>query len=203
MWFDVDGTEMTEENWNSGFALCLGVMMSGDTMDVKNQAGEPVRDDTFLLLFNAYHEPRPFTLPGKQAVGWELLVNTALETGFLPEPQALPAGDELDVIERSLCVLRLVKGSGEEARNVTWKGRQKSAPSYPPAPARAEKTMRDMTTMTAGTEQRAGATKPPADIVPALEKVAAEQTVEREKEEAAEAKREAEEENPPSDEPLV
>ena len=118
MWFDVDGTEMSAENWNSGFALCLGVMMSGDTMDVKNAQGEPVRDATFLLLFNAYHEPRPFVLAGKQAVSWELLVNTVFESGFLPEPEAIAAGDDLEVAERSMCVLRLVKGSEDEARNV-------------------------------------------------------------------------------------
>jgi glycogen operon protein len=208
MWFDVDGTEMTEENWSSGFALCLGVMMSGDTMDVKDSHGEPIHDDTFLLLFNAFHEARPFTLPGKQAVGWELLINTALETGFLPEPQAIPAGDDLHVIERSMCVLRLVKGSGEEARNVTWKTSQKAAPSYPPTPSRAEWTFRDPTTSTAGTEQRAGATKPPSEVVPEIEKAAGEPvagSTEPAKPKRAPKRHDkaAEEEKPASDEPLV
>ena len=61
MWFDTDGSEMWAEKWNSG-ARCLGMLLSGDALDVRDTRGEPVRDDTYLLLFNAHHEAVKFAL---------------------------------------------------------------------------------------------------------------------------------------------
>ena len=41
MWLDTDGTEMSAENWTSGAHRVLGVILSGDTMDVRDAHGEP------------------------------------------------------------------------------------------------------------------------------------------------------------------
>ena len=81
MWLDTDGTEMADEDWNSGYVRCLAMMLSGDTMDVRDRQGEPMRDDTFLVLFNAHHEPVTFTLPGKKDVSWEACIDTRHEAG--------------------------------------------------------------------------------------------------------------------------
>jgi glycogen operon protein len=141
LWFDVDGSEMTQENWGNGVARCLGVLLSGDALDVRDIHGEPVRDDTFVVLFNAHHEPMKFTLPGKQQVHWELLIDTRYENGFPAQAPAHASGDEIEMIERSLCVLRLVKGSQDDARQISWKRSQKAqavAPPTPPKPSRHE-----------------------------------------------------------------
>ena len=66
MWFDTDGSEMANEDWNSA-NRCLVMLLSGDALDVRDPEGEPVRDDTFVFLFNAYHEP--VKLPGKVNLG--------------------------------------------------------------------------------------------------------------------------------------
>jgi len=50
MWFNPGGCEMSDDEWASPFVRCLGMLLSGDTMDVFNFQGEPIRDDTFLLL---------------------------------------------------------------------------------------------------------------------------------------------------------
>jgi isoamylase len=139
MWLDIDGTEMTDENWSSGYALCIGMMLSGDTMDVRDAHGEPLRDDTFLVLFNAFHEPITFVLAGKENIHWELLLDTREESGFLDQPKTLPSGDDLELVGRSLCVLKLAKGSQEDARTASWKKSQKARPSAPPAPAAPSK----------------------------------------------------------------
>ncbi len=135
MWFDIDGTEMTDENWNSGYALCVGMMLSGDTMDVRDVRGEPMHDDTFLVLFNAFHEPITFVLVGKKDISWELFLDTRHEQSFLDQPTVLASGDDIELVGRSMCVLKLVKGSQEDARTASWKQTQKARPSAPPAPA--------------------------------------------------------------------
>jgi isoamylase len=60
MWFNPGGSEMSEEEWASPFVRCIGMLLSGDTIDVLSFEGEPIRDDTFLLLINAHYEPIPF-----------------------------------------------------------------------------------------------------------------------------------------------
>lgn len=158
MWLDTDGTEMSEENWTSGVHRVLGVILSGDTMDVRDPHGEPLKDDTFLLLFNAYHEAVIFTLPGKKDVSWELILNTELESGFLDTPSIHPSGEELAVAGRSISILRLVKGSQEDARNTSWRHVQKAAPAEPPRPPAPDRTFRDVTT--SGPKHRYDPAKP-------------------------------------------
>jgi glycogen operon protein len=127
-------------------------------MDVRTPQGEPVKDETFMMLFNAHHEAVVFTLAGKQDVSWELILNTELESGFLEMPTTHSSGDEMSLMARSMCLLRLVKGSQEDARSASWKHRQKAAPAEPPAPPRVQRTFRDATTT--GPKQR------PAPAVP-------------------------------------
>ncbi|MHA3773354.1 glycogen debranching protein GlgX [Verrucomicrobiota bacterium sgz303538] len=134
MWLDTDGSEMGDEDWNSGYTRCVGMILSGDTMDVRDRQGEPIHDDTFLVLFNAYHEAVKFTLPGKKDVSWELVLDTQQESGFPHESATHGSGDEIELIGRSMAALRLVKGSQEEARHASWRYGQKVRPAAPPRP---------------------------------------------------------------------
>jgi glycogen operon protein len=82
-----------------------------------------------------------FALPGKQEVSWELIIDTRHEAGFLAEPSTHAAGDEIELLERSLCVLRLVKGTQDEALQISWRQSQVAeavAPPAPPKPSRHE-----------------------------------------------------------------
>ena len=62
--------------------------------------GEPIRDDTFLLLYNAHYEPLTFILPGREEIRWELVLDTNNERGFVKQPKVFPAGDEVELVEQ-------------------------------------------------------------------------------------------------------
>jgi glycogen operon protein len=128
MWFNPGGNEMSDEEWNSPFVRCLGVLLSGDTIDVQNFEGEPIRDDTFLLLINAHHEPLQFVLPGQEQVCWQVFLNTASADGFISEPIECLAGDEIEIEGRATILLKQSKGSTSQARHESWKKRQFEAP---------------------------------------------------------------------------
>ncbi len=110
MWFNPGGTEMNDDEWQSSFVKCLGMLLSGKTMDVRSEQGEPIVDDTFLILFNANHESQRFTLPGRVDVHWDMLVDTVEDLGFVEPVRNYQAGQALKLAERSLCVLRLAVG---------------------------------------------------------------------------------------------
>ena len=120
MWFTPQGREMTDEEWRYDFVRCLGMLLSGDTMDVRDAHGDAIRDDTFLLLLNAHYEPMSFTLPGREDVHWELIIDTEAESGFAEPGCILHAGVMLELMDRSLCLLRLHTGSHSHARSESW-----------------------------------------------------------------------------------
>jgi isoamylase len=121
MWFNPGGNEMSDEEWASPFARCLGMLVSGDVDDVVDSRGEPIRDDTFLLLINAHHEAIPFALPGEEKIEWELILDT--EEGFLKKPAKFSSGDDIDLKGRSTVLLRLTSGLQTQARHESWKKR--------------------------------------------------------------------------------
>ncbi|HEY2138469.1 MAG TPA: glycogen debranching enzyme GlgX, partial [Chthoniobacterales bacterium] len=97
-------------------------------IDVLSFEGEPIRDETFLFLINAHFEPLPFVLPGEEHLEWVLILDTAEEHGFLPEPQKFASGDDVEVIGRGVKLLKLATGTQARARHESWKKRQVQLP---------------------------------------------------------------------------
>ena len=128
MWVNPGGNEMSDAEWESPFVRCLGMLLSGDTIDVLSLEGEPIRDETFLLLINAHHETIPFVLPGEEHIEWELILDTANEEGFLPAAKKFASGDEVDIGERSAYLLKLAAGAQAQARLESWKKRHVELP---------------------------------------------------------------------------
>jgi glycogen operon protein len=81
---------MEDEEWNTAFVRTLGVMLSGDTIDVRDFYGRPIQDDTFLMLLNAHHETVNFVLPGQEEVRWELIIDTVSGGGLSGNQRASP-----------------------------------------------------------------------------------------------------------------
>jgi glycogen operon protein len=129
MWFNPGGCEMSDEEWASPFVRCIGMLLSGDTMDVFNFQGESIRDDTFLLLINAHYEPIPFVLPGQEHIEWQLILDTMDPNGFLREPRKFASGDDVDLGGRAACLLQLVGGAQAQAREESWKKRRVELPA--------------------------------------------------------------------------
>ena len=139
MWFNPGGSEMSEEEWASPFVRCVGMLLSGDTVDVVNFEGEPIRDDTFLLLMNAHYEAIPFVLPGQENLEWELILDTMDPNGFLAEPRKFASGEDVDIAGRACCLLQLVRGAQAQAREESWK---KRPVEFPPLSAEEERARR-------------------------------------------------------------
>jgi isoamylase len=104
-WFRPDGRRMTQRDWQQENGRTLGLFLNGDEIPSRTAHGEEVRDDSFLLLFNAHGEPVPFTLPTRRfGARWE--VELATGEGAPAEPVA--ARSEVVVPGRSLLLLRRV-----------------------------------------------------------------------------------------------
>src|SRR5579884_7496 len=129
MWFNPGGNQMSEEEWTSPFVRCLGMLLSGDMVDVLSFHGEPVRDDTFLLLLNAHYEPIPFVLPGQKEIEWQLILDTTDPAGFLADPKRFFSGDEVNLGGRAVCLLKLIGGAEAQAREESWKKRRVEFPT--------------------------------------------------------------------------
>ena len=82
-WFTQEGKEMTEENWESGFAKSIAVFLNGEGIAARDERGQRVVDESFLMLFNGHFEPLEFQLPPSEwGAGWRVVVDTSdLEIG--------------------------------------------------------------------------------------------------------------------------
>jgi glycogen operon protein len=105
LWLDPDGREMTDASWNAPHARCLGAVLVGDAIAEVDERGEPVYDDTLLILLNAGETPESFTLPAAPiGQAWELVLDTnggSLDAGPSVTAPVYQLGS------RSLAVLRL------------------------------------------------------------------------------------------------
>ncbi|MFZ2648606.1 MAG: glycogen debranching protein GlgX [Burkholderiaceae bacterium] len=63
VWLQPDGSEMSESDWQRGYARALGVFLSGDGLNEIDGRGRAVRDDSFVVLFNADAGAIEFRLP--------------------------------------------------------------------------------------------------------------------------------------------
>ncbi len=76
-WFTPEGHEMSEADWAKGYAKSLGVFLNGDAIPPPGRMGERLRDDSFVVLFNAHYGPLPYLLPTKWGRRWVKELDTA------------------------------------------------------------------------------------------------------------------------------
>ena len=57
---------MSDEDWESGFAKSMAVYLNGQGIPDLDERGQRVTDDSFVLCFNAHHEPIDFALPAER-----------------------------------------------------------------------------------------------------------------------------------------
>jgi len=102
-WFDLTGATMDGQDWENTYARSLMVFLNGDAISEEDRRGEPIVDDSFLLLFNAHYEKLDFTLPAaRYGAAW----TTVLDTDGSSEPGTEhAAGTTLTVMSRSVVVL--------------------------------------------------------------------------------------------------
>jgi glycogen operon protein len=101
-WFRPDGRKMTRRDWDSGPPR-LGVFLNGAELGARTADGEPVVDDSFLILFNAHHEDCVFTLPPRRfGTRWRVALTTSDTNG----DELRSARDEVTLEPRALSVFR-------------------------------------------------------------------------------------------------
>ena len=105
LWLNPGGSEMNDDEWDTDFVKSVGVLLNGDAIDVHDWHGNPIRDDTFLLLLNASHDPVDFVLPGSGDQGWAKVLDTQDEGGFIIGGEPLAPEASLRLADRSLVVL--------------------------------------------------------------------------------------------------
>jgi glycogen operon protein len=107
-WFRPDGRAMTRRDWDRGDASAVGAFLNGAEMMAETREGEPVVDDSFIVLFNAWRDALTFRLPpARFGRRWSLELSTAhpeLEAGTW---ETVVRG-EVEVEGRSLLLLRRV-----------------------------------------------------------------------------------------------
>ena len=108
-WLTPAGTEMTDRDWEAGFAKSLSVFLNGDAISELGPRGERIRDDSFLVMFNASEIDLPFTIP---PAGYGERWAREFDTSWPASPDGVPgdadikAGDRLMVTSRSIQLLR-------------------------------------------------------------------------------------------------
>jgi isoamylase len=105
-WIRPDGMEMSELDWNSPHARCLGMGLLGDQIVECDERGQPVRGDSFLILMNAGDSLVPFRLSARQKqVAWTLVLDTSNGHDLMPQ-RVFAHMAEYPLQSRSVAVLQ-------------------------------------------------------------------------------------------------
>jgi glycogen operon protein len=105
-WFNPDGSDMTEEQWDVGYAKSVAVYLDGNQLPSVGSKGERISDDSFLLFFNAHYDTIEFSLPeGMQHKEWAVVIDTK-EPRFVTEERRYTGTQAVPVVARSMVLLR-------------------------------------------------------------------------------------------------
>jgi isoamylase len=105
-WIRPDGRRMTRQDWENPEAHVLGVFLNGEAIRRRTAEGEPLTDDSFLVLFNASASEVAFVLPARRfGRVWQVELSTASPTA---QPHALRFRESLPLEPLSLALLRRV-----------------------------------------------------------------------------------------------
>jgi isoamylase len=111
-WLTPEGAEMDDDDWDASYARALQVFLNGHGIASPDPRGQPVVDDSFLVLFNASDESIDFVLPPDTfAPGWRVVVDSALPRP-VADAERCEAGQTRHVPDRGVVVLM----AEEEAR---------------------------------------------------------------------------------------
>jgi isoamylase len=101
-WLTPNGKEMTDADWHSETARCVGMRLSGDLIDEVDEQGRQITGATMLMLLNSSPTDVAFVLPAlpSQTFWWPVL-DTAR-----PKSKAVhwPGGASFSLTARSLAV---------------------------------------------------------------------------------------------------
>jgi isoamylase len=104
-WFRSDGEQLAAADWSDLNPRTIAMYLSGKNIRQVGERGEPVVDDSFLLIMHGGLNPSTFTLPGAPwATSYEVVIDNTDPTNSA----TVPAGSTLDVPAVAFMVLRAV-----------------------------------------------------------------------------------------------
>ena len=108
-WFGTNGQTLSNEAWSTEWNRSLAILLNGNTLQVSDEEGRPVVDDSFLIMVNAASEGVEFVLPPTPNGGhWSQLIDTE----NIDDPFATSeVGDKVILGGRSMMVLQGPQGS--------------------------------------------------------------------------------------------
>lgn len=103
VWFTPAGSAMVSDEWRDQAAKSVMIFLNGGAIVEPDLRGEPITDDSFLVLNNAHSASIEFTLPDVEyGAAWTVVLDTDT-----PEDDGMvySAGDNIEVAPRSMTVL--------------------------------------------------------------------------------------------------
>ncbi len=101
-WYGTDGQEISDDAWSEEWNRSIGLMLNGQTLQVMDDEGHPVVDDSFLILVNAAAEGVEYALPEppdgnpwRQVLDTENIENPFVDTAA--EPKVILGGRSIRV----------------------------------------------------------------------------------------------------------
>ncbi|MFC4069951.1 hypothetical protein [Actinoplanes subglobosus] len=106
-WLRRDGRSMTEHDWDADADRTLAVFLNGDGIHEPDALGGTIRDDSFLLMFNASPNDAEFMLPPTEfGQMWEVVLDTTRTGAGEDAEQTVKAQTAVLAESHSMLVLR-------------------------------------------------------------------------------------------------
>ncbi|PPT09701.1 Glycogen debranching enzyme [Geitlerinema sp. FC II] len=105
-WFNPDGEEVSNEQWQQGSTKEIAVFLNGEALPARGSQGQRVMDDSFFLLFNARDESLEFQLPPVlRHPRWRVVLDTT-KAQFVKDGQCYTGDSSVSVSARSILLLQ-------------------------------------------------------------------------------------------------
>jgi glycogen operon protein len=76
-WFNTDGNQVSDEVWNTTWSRSIAMLLNGQTLQVTDDDGVPVVDDSFFLVVNAASDGVEFAIPpSPSGRPWQEVIDT-------------------------------------------------------------------------------------------------------------------------------
>lgn len=106
MWLRPDGHEMSDEDWRASWVRCIGVFLSGEMPDEVDGKGNPLVDNSLIILLNSHQDTIQFKTP--QLKGrWQVELDTGNPDLKHGEKVVIP-GETIGITGRSVILLTYI-----------------------------------------------------------------------------------------------
>jgi len=98
-WYGSDGQEMPDDVWNAEWVRCLSLVLNGKTLQITDENGKAIMDESFLIIVNAAADGVNVKLPPPiNGTPWRQV----MDTQNIDDPfKQVPTQDEITVGGRS------------------------------------------------------------------------------------------------------